>query len=107
MIRRPRRSTRTDTLCPYTTLFRSRVAVFAPLLFGNNMLIMLLREFSVTLTAAVVISAIVSLTLTPALCGHLLKHEPVPPPPPGRIERAVERFDIGRASCRERVCQYV
>ncbi|MGB3461302.1 MAG: efflux RND transporter permease subunit [Rhodanobacter lindaniclasticus] len=73
----------------------SLVAVFAPLLFGNNMLIMLLREFSVTLTAAVVISAIVSLTLTPALCGHLLKHEPVPPPPPGRLERAVERFDRG------------
>jgi multidrug efflux pump len=73
----------------------SLVAVFAPLLFGNNMLIMLLREFSVTLTAAVVISAIVSLTLTPALCGHLLKHEPVPPRPPGRIERAVERFDRG------------
>ncbi|MBN8947046.1 MAG: efflux RND transporter permease subunit [Rhodanobacter sp.] len=73
----------------------SLVAVFAPLLFGNNMLIMLLREFSVTLTAAVVISAIVSLTLTPALCGHLLKHEPAPAPPPGRIERAVERFDRG------------
>ncbi|OOG60554.1 acriflavin resistance protein [Rhodanobacter sp. B05] len=73
----------------------SLVAVFAPLLFGNNMLIMLLREFSVTLTAAVVISAIVSLTLTPALCGHLLKHEPQPPRPPGRIERAVERFDRG------------
>ncbi len=73
----------------------SLVAVFAPLLFGNNMLIMLLREFSVTLTAAVVISAIVSLTLTPALCGFLLKHEPVPPPPPGRIEQAVERFDRG------------
>ncbi len=73
----------------------SLVAVFAPLLFGNNMLVMLLREFSVTLTAAVVISAIVSLTLTPALCGHLLKHEPVPPPAPGRLERAMERFDRG------------
>jgi multidrug efflux pump len=71
----------------------SLVAVFAPLLFGNNMLVMLLREFSVTLTAAVVISALVSLTLTPALCGHLLKHEPVAPKPPGRIELAVERFD--------------
>ncbi|MEO5810823.1 MAG: efflux RND transporter permease subunit, partial [Rhodanobacter sp.] len=50
----------------------SLVAVFAPLLFGNNMLVVLLREFSVTLTAAVVISALVSLTLTPALCAHLL-----------------------------------
>ncbi len=73
----------------------SLVAVFAPLLFGNNVLIMLLREFSVTLTAAVVISALVSLTLTPALCGHLLRHEPQPPHAPGRLERAMERFDRG------------
>jgi multidrug efflux pump len=71
----------------------SLVAVFAPLLFGNNMLVMLLREFSVTLTAAVVISALVSLTLTPALCAYLLTHEPERSKPPGRIERAVENFD--------------
>ena len=71
----------------------SLVAVFAPLLFGNNMLVMLLREFSVTLTAAVVISALVSLTLTPALCAYLLKHEPVNRKPPGRLEQAVEKFD--------------
>ncbi|HEV2680539.1 MAG TPA: efflux RND transporter permease subunit, partial [Rhodanobacter sp.] len=69
----------------------SLVAVFAPLLFGNNMLVMLLREFSVTLTAAVVISALVSLTLTPALCAYLLQHEPADRKPPGRIEQAVER----------------
>jgi len=73
----------------------SLVAVFAPLLFGNNMLIMLLREFSVTLAAAVVISAIVSLTLTPALCGKLLKHEEPGERTPGRIEQALERFDKG------------
>jgi len=71
----------------------SLVAVFAPLLFGNNMLVMLLREFSVTLTAAVVISAIVSLTLTPALCAHFLKHESARIAPPSWIELAVERFD--------------
>jgi multidrug efflux pump len=71
----------------------SLVAVFAPLLFGNNMLIMLLREFSVTLTAAVVISALVSLTLTPALCAWMLSHEPEHTRQPGRIEQAVERFD--------------
>ncbi|OOG43588.1 efflux RND transporter permease subunit [Rhodanobacter sp. C05] len=80
----------------------SLVAVFAPLLFGNNMLIMLLREFSVTLTAAVVISALVSLTLTPALCAYLLKHEPANRPPPGRLERAVERFDHGMLRIYER-----
>ncbi len=73
----------------------SLVAVFAPLLFGNNMLIMLLREFSVTLAAAVVISAIVSLTLTPALCGRLLRHEEPGEHVPGRMERALERLDRG------------
>ena len=84
----------------------SLVAVFAPLLFGNNMLIMLLREFSVTLTAAVVISALVSLTLTPALCAHLLRHEPANPPPPGRLERAVERFDRGMLRAYERALDW-
>ena len=72
----------------------SLIAVFAPLLFGNSILVLLLREFSVTLTAAVVISALVSLTLTPALCGKFLRQDA-----PGvvrvksRIELAVERFD--------------
>ncbi|GAB2573564.1 efflux RND transporter permease subunit [Dyella jejuensis] len=71
----------------------SLIAVFAPLLFGNNMLIMLLREFSVTLAAAVVISAIVSLTLTPALCGHYLKLDNAATGTPSRVERALQRFD--------------
>ncbi|WP_114240173.1 efflux RND transporter permease subunit [Dyella sp. C9] len=71
----------------------SLVAVFAPLLFGNNMLIMLLREFSVTLAVAVVISAIVSLTLTPALCGKFLRHEAPGERVPGRMERAMESID--------------
>ena len=73
----------------------SLVAVFAPLLFGNNLLIMLLREFSVTLTAAVVISALVSLTLTPALCGRYLKLEHTEQDEPNRLQRALERFDRG------------
>ncbi|MFC5438519.1 efflux RND transporter permease subunit [Rhodanobacter ginsenosidimutans] len=71
----------------------SLVAVFAPLLFGNNMLVMLLREFSVTLTAAIVISALVSLTLTPALCGRFLTLEHAGEKPLNRIQRAFERFD--------------
>jgi multidrug efflux pump len=71
----------------------SLVAVFAPLLFGNNMLVILLREFSVTLAAAILISAVISLTLTPALCARYLKldHDRKP----GRIELALERFDAG------------
>ncbi|ULU26219.1 efflux RND transporter permease subunit [Dyella terrae] len=84
----------------------SLVAVFAPLLFGNNMLIMLLREFSVTLAVAVVISAIVSLTLTPALCGKLLKHEEPGERKPGRIELALERFDKGIQRRYERALEW-
>ncbi|MDQ0009354.1 multidrug efflux pump [Luteibacter jiangsuensis] len=72
----------------------SLVAVFAPLLFGNNMITKLLREFSVTLAAAVLISAVVSLTLTPALCAHYLKHD-APDRKPSRWELALERFDRG------------
>ncbi len=53
----------------------SLVAVFAPMVFGNNTLVMLMREFSVTLIATIVISALVSLTLTPALCGRYLLPE--------------------------------
>ncbi|HET6552902.1 MAG TPA: efflux RND transporter permease subunit [Dyella sp.] len=84
----------------------SLVAVFAPLLFGNNMLIMLLREFSVTLAVAVVISAIVSLTLTPALCGKFLKHEEPGEHVPGRLERAVERMDRGFLRAYERALDW-
>ena len=72
----------------------SLIAVFAPLLFGNSILVLLLREFSVTLTAAVVISALVSLTLTPALCGLLLKQDAQGVVrEQSRIELAMERFD--------------
>jgi multidrug efflux pump len=72
----------------------SLVAVFAPLLFGNSLITKLLREFSVTLAAAVLISAVVSLTLTPALCARYLKHD-APGRQPGRMEQALERFDRG------------
>nr|WP_225562112.1 efflux RND transporter permease subunit [Rhodanobacter sp. DHB23] len=73
----------------------SLIAVFGPMVFGNNMFIMLMREFSVTLIATIVISALVSLTLTPALCGRWLAHEQdAPARKPGRMERWAERFDL-------------
>ena len=71
----------------------SLIAVFAPLLFGNNQFTMLLREFSVTLTAAVVISAVISLTLTPALCGRFLSLENAGGREPNRMEKALHGFD--------------
>ncbi|MFC5438520.1 efflux RND transporter permease subunit [Rhodanobacter ginsenosidimutans] len=70
----------------------SLIAVFGPMVFGNNMFTMLMREFSVTLIATIVISALVSLTLTPALCGAWLAHESGTRTP-GRLERMAERFD--------------
>jgi multidrug efflux pump len=83
----------------------SLVAVFAPLLFGNNLITKLLREFSVTLAAAVLISAIVSLTLTPALCARYLRHD-APDRQPGRMERALERFDKGLLRVYERALDW-
>jgi multidrug efflux pump len=80
----------------------SLIAVFAPMVFGNNTLVMLMREFSVTLIATIVISALVSLTLTPALCGRYLLPEEPGSRKPGRLESAVERFDRGMLRIYER-----
>jgi multidrug efflux pump len=51
----------------------SLVAVFIPLLFMSGLVGRMFREFALTLTAQVVVSAIVSLTLTPMLCAKWLK----------------------------------
>ncbi|SNB66608.1 multidrug efflux pump [Arboricoccus pini] len=53
----------------------SLIAVFIPILMMGGMIGRLFREFAVTVSAAIVVSAIVSLTVTPALCGLLLRHE--------------------------------
>ncbi|CAM0997141.1 Cation/multidrug efflux pump [Rhodanobacter sp. Root179] len=71
----------------------SLVAVFGPMVFGNNIFTVLMREFAVTLVATIVISAVVSLTLTPALCGRSLLQERPDEHAPGRLERWAERFD--------------
>jgi multidrug efflux pump len=54
------------------SLTMSLVAVFIPLLFMSGIVGRLFREFALTLTIAVVVSAIVSLTLTPMMAGRLL-----------------------------------
>ena len=55
------------------SLTLSLVAVFIPLLFMSGLVGRMFREFALTLTIAVVVSAIVSLTLTPMMCARLLK----------------------------------
>ena len=53
----------------------SIIAVFIPLLFMQGIVGRLFREFSLTLSVTIVVSAIVSLTLTPMMCGRLLRRE--------------------------------
>ncbi|WP_395753517.1 multidrug efflux RND transporter permease subunit [Prosthecobacter sp.] len=67
----------------------SLIAVLIPLLFMQDVVGRLFREFAITLAISIVISAIVSLTLTPMMCARLLKHGGE-----GPLARAVERgFD--------------
>ncbi len=54
----------------------SLIAVFIPLLFMTGIVGRMFREFALTLSIAVVISALISLTLTPMLCAVLLKTAP-------------------------------
>ncbi len=54
----------------------SLVAVLIPLLFMGGLIGRLFREFAVTLAASIGVSAILSLTLTPMMCAHLLRPEP-------------------------------
>src|SRR3984893_8965400 len=56
------------------SLTLSLIAVFIPLLFITGLVGRMFREFALTLTIAVVTSAIVSLTLTPMMCSRLLRH---------------------------------
>jgi multidrug efflux pump len=65
----------------------SLVAVFIPLLFMGGITGRMLREFSAVLAIAVAISAVVSLSLTPAMAAHLARAEPRPP---GLLTRGFE-----------------
>ncbi len=71
----------------------SLVAVLIPLLFMGDVVGRLFREFAVTLAVTIVISAVVSLTLTPMMCSRILRHNPKEQE--GRFYRASERFVNG------------
>jgi multidrug efflux pump len=57
------------------TISISLVAVFIPLLFMGGIVGRLFREFAVTLSTAIVMSMLISLTMTPMMCAYLLKNE--------------------------------
>src|SRR3546814_14139578 len=124
MIRRPPRSTRTDTLFPYTTLFRSRRVDELPLCVG------LFREGRLTEDSMAMIASKAPggrdgelADLAPKLLNsqlrrilaHLPENKPGEKPAPQRQARFGYRPDgwweshtqIGRAADRERVCKYV
>ena len=69
----------------------SLVAVFIPVLFLGGVIGRLLREFSITIAVAVLISGLISLTLTPMLGSRFLRHESHPN---GWFYRSTERFFI-------------
>ena len=68
----------------------SLIAVLIPLLFMGDVVGRLFREFAITLAVAILISAFVSLTLTPMMCARLLRH--VPPNEQTRFYRASGAF---------------
>ena len=72
----------------------SLVAVFIPLLLMSGIVGRLFREFAITVTSAVLVSAFVSLTLTPMMASRFLHHEPEQH---GVLYRIMEAFFTGLA----------
>ena len=68
----------------------SLIAVLIPLLFMGDIVGRLFREFAITLAVSILVSAVVSLTLTPMMCARLLRH--VPEEHEGRLSAASEHL---------------
>jgi hydrophobe/amphiphile efflux-1 (HAE1) family protein len=71
----------------------SLIAVFIPFLFMGGLIGRLFREFSVTLSVAIVVSALVSLTLTPMMCSRFLRSEDDSPTPGPFFQWSERQFD--------------
>ena len=71
----------------------SLIAVFIPIIFMGGMIGRLLNEFALTITIAILVSGVVSLTLTPMMCARFLKDDHHKPH--GLIYRAVEAMFDG------------
>ncbi len=83
----------------------SLVAVFIPVLFMGGILGRLLNEFAITISVAILVSFIVSVTLTPMLCSRFLK--PQSTGDHGRLFMMMERFFDGMLHLYERTLQQV
>jgi multidrug efflux pump len=83
----------------------SLIAVLIPLLFMGDIVGRLFREFAITLAATILISAVVTLTLTPMLCSKLLRHRPLQEQ--GGLYRASERAWNGVLAFYDRTLQWV
>ena len=82
----------------------SLIAVFIPLLLMGGIIGRLFREFALTVTAAIAISALVSLTLAPMMCARFMQRAP---DSHGRVYRFVERGFDALASFYERTLDIV
>jgi multidrug efflux pump len=83
----------------------SLLAVFIPILLMGGLVGRLFREFAVTLSVAIAISAVVSLTLTPMMASRLLR--PVQERKHGRVYRASERIFTGLHDAYDRALRWV
>jgi HAE1 family hydrophobic/amphiphilic exporter-1 len=83
----------------------SLVAVFIPVLFMGGILGRLLHEFAVTISVAILISGVVSLSLTPMLCSRFLR--PVVSQEHGRLYNFFEHFFDGMLRLYDRTLQVV
>jgi multidrug efflux pump subunit AcrB len=83
----------------------SLIAVFIPLIFMTGIVGRLFREFAITLSAAVAVSAIISLTLTPMMCARLLKSEAETKH--GRLYLLTDRMFQGLLDAYDRSLQWV
>ncbi|QGZ30995.1 MdtB/MuxB family multidrug efflux RND transporter permease subunit [Stutzerimonas stutzeri] len=74
------------------SLTLSLIAVLIPLLFMQDVVGRLFREFAITLAVAILISLVVSLTLTPMMCAKLLKPATVEKSKPDWVERLIAQY---------------
>ena len=83
----------------------SLIAVFIPLLLMGGIVGRLFREFAITLSTAIVVSMVVSLTTTPMMCAYLLKNEHKSQH--GRMYKASDRFFVWILSLYRRSLRWV